>query len=93
MIMAAAGNESPNKSTEDKTSARRQNEGKKKHLIFSMSQIQTPVCLCFDCLIKCSEVWKYNMVTIATTNESVRYYSITLFFWTYAMVVLEVQCK
>lgn len=47
---------------------------KKKHLIFSMSQIQTPVCLCFDCLIK-------------------RYYSITLFFWTYAMVVLEVQCK
>lgn len=34
MIMAAAGTESPNKSTEDKTSARRQNEGKYQRFIY-----------------------------------------------------------
>jgi len=37
IIMAAAGNESPNKSTEDKTSSRRQSEGKTATTTFSSS--------------------------------------------------------
>lgn len=41
-MMAEAGNESPNKSSEGKTSANRHNEGKKNNLISStISLIQT----------------------------------------------------
>lgn len=48
MMMAAPANESPNKSTEDKTSSRRQNEGKTTtsfHLQYAISLIQTHACL------------------------------------------------